>query len=424
MTATGRLTASKVTPGTRILVSRESAEWAALMERDAMLVPARTLTGDDVQTVLVTDTSSALTEPVAGERRRSRIYTLATSAGPVVLSPHQTVRVAPETPAAIKRAHVAALAENVERNRAVTAERRADALAIAQAETQAKADSRRVGQVVTLTDLSDDQDVTGVITKVVHPLTLGDVAVFQVTTLTGTRYAREASELAPADLLTAAEFARDVKILAPHHADLADADAALAHVEIPAETLLASDLWTKIWPGAVPAATIDRLAAEQIARSAQAKVEHDQASADQADRWEARHRAMGTPRRNAYPAIDYREADHQEALDMDARRLPAGDAPECSCGLSAVDGLFQDHASGCAWERWITQRERATFWRSWDLLDAEARGSVLGRSAWRMAGAGYWATASAEVRAALNQAADRADAVGGIPPWLAAKVAN
>ena len=78
-----------------------------------------------------------------------------------------------------------------------------------------------IGQIVTITDL--DIPMTGVITKVVPSLTLGDVTVYQVTTLTGTKWAREEADLVPATEADSAEFVRDVKILAPHHADLAEA---------------------------------------------------------------------------------------------------------------------------------------------------------------------------------------------------------
>lgn len=78
-----------------------------------------------------------------------------------------------------------------------------------------------LGQIVALIDTTSP--IVGVITKVIPSLTLGDVTVYQVTTLTGTKWAREETDLVPATEADAAEFVRDVKILAPHHADLAEA---------------------------------------------------------------------------------------------------------------------------------------------------------------------------------------------------------
>lgn len=74
-----------------------------------------------------------------------------------------------------------------------------------------------LGQIVTITDT--EIPMTGVITKV----TFGDVTVYQVTTLTGTKWAREEADLVPATEIDADRFVQDVKILAPHHADLAEA---------------------------------------------------------------------------------------------------------------------------------------------------------------------------------------------------------
>ena len=86
-----------------------------------------------------------------------------------------------------------------------------------------------LGQLVTITDLT--VPMTGVITKVVPSLTLGDVTVYQVTTLTGTKWAREEADLVPATEADAAEFVRDAKILAPHHADLVEAVALISETD-------------------------------------------------------------------------------------------------------------------------------------------------------------------------------------------------
>lgn len=71
-----------------------------------------------------------------------------------------------------------------------------------------------IGQIVTIIDTA--LPMTGIITDV-----NGDI--YQVTTLTGTRYAREAADLTVAGDTEAALFAQDVKILAPTSPELAEA---------------------------------------------------------------------------------------------------------------------------------------------------------------------------------------------------------
>jgi hypothetical protein len=117
---TAKLTARKiadlVTDGevVRILVQRESDAQAKWMEREPVLgVTSKVTTGQVVRVLSVT---SEL-DKGAG-RRAVRYYTLHTSDGPVVLVAHNTVTLAPETPAAIKRAHVEALAEDLAREEA------------------------------------------------------------------------------------------------------------------------------------------------------------------------------------------------------------------------------------------------------------------------------------------------------------------
>lgn len=77
------------------------------------LVPARRLTG--IETVAVTGYSVEMFEGTGFYGRRSRLYVLHTSAGDIRVNPSETLWAAPETPAAVKRAHVEALAENTER---------------------------------------------------------------------------------------------------------------------------------------------------------------------------------------------------------------------------------------------------------------------------------------------------------------------
>lgn len=138
MTAAGRKTAASLTPADRIMVTRESDRTAELFDRAPELAPARRLTGDDVITVRVIEVRKA---PNAPYRRTTEIVT---SAGSIFTVGHQTFPLAPETPAAIKRAHVEALAENVERNRNVTPARRA----AAEAETRTAAEAQTLAWLV------------------------------------------------------------------------------------------------------------------------------------------------------------------------------------------------------------------------------------------------------------------------------------
>jgi hypothetical protein len=114
MTATGKTTAARLTTADRVLITRESQALADLMGREPELIPATRLTGDDVETVRVLGVTSALVEPEYGHRR-VRVYTVTTTAGTLEVFGQQTFILAPETPAAVKRAHVAALAEDAER---------------------------------------------------------------------------------------------------------------------------------------------------------------------------------------------------------------------------------------------------------------------------------------------------------------------
>jgi len=75
-----------------------------------------------------------------------------------------------------------------------------------------------LGQIVTITDT--DTPMTGIITKV---RIYSDMTVYTVTTLNGTRWSREEQDLTPAPEADATQFASDVKILAPTHAELAEA---------------------------------------------------------------------------------------------------------------------------------------------------------------------------------------------------------
>lgn len=109
MTAQGKITTANLEIGTRILIVRESEGTARLMERDAEMVPATKQTGATVARVL---------EVRAGTRRnyeRNVPREVVTTAGIVRAYGHQTFILAPGTPAAVKKAHVEALAENAER---------------------------------------------------------------------------------------------------------------------------------------------------------------------------------------------------------------------------------------------------------------------------------------------------------------------
>lgn len=109
MTANGKITTANLIPGeTRILIVRESEATAKLMERDAEMIPARKQTGAIVARVL---------EVRAGTRRRYETNVpreVVTTAGVVRAYGHQTFMLAPESAAAVKKAHVEALAMDAE----------------------------------------------------------------------------------------------------------------------------------------------------------------------------------------------------------------------------------------------------------------------------------------------------------------------
>jgi hypothetical protein len=102
MTAKGKINASTVQPGDRIIVKLE--------RNDAGLHTAtswsRTKTGEDVMVARVTGKQKT------GGRRG---YVIETTAGDFYAEPIQTMWLAPEDAAGVKRAHVEALAEHAER---------------------------------------------------------------------------------------------------------------------------------------------------------------------------------------------------------------------------------------------------------------------------------------------------------------------
>lgn len=111
MTAKGKVTASKVEIGQRVLVERESADLAKLMNREPILVPSSRSTKATVARVL--DIKIEMEEADGYYRTRAvRYYRIITTAGPVVVVAHSTLTLTPETPAAVNRAHAQALEED------------------------------------------------------------------------------------------------------------------------------------------------------------------------------------------------------------------------------------------------------------------------------------------------------------------------
>lgn len=120
--AKGKVNASELQVGTRIIIkiwdaSREEDQAVlAWLGADHGIGPSRTKTGEGVVIVTVTDKAKVINR---------RGYLIITSAGEFYAEPIQTMWLAPEDPAGIKRAHAEALAEDAEReiaDRAVLAD--------------------------------------------------------------------------------------------------------------------------------------------------------------------------------------------------------------------------------------------------------------------------------------------------------------
>ncbi|MEV0267753.1 hypothetical protein AB0H43_03175 [Hamadaea sp. NPDC050747] len=122
MTAAGKTTAAalakRVAAGepVRILVTHESAESARMFDRKPVLAAARRKTG--VMTLVATSVEVRTYQTF---RRSQRDYVFTTSEGVMVLAPAETVILAPEDVAAIKRAHAEALEMNAEFDRSALA---------------------------------------------------------------------------------------------------------------------------------------------------------------------------------------------------------------------------------------------------------------------------------------------------------------
>jgi hypothetical protein len=102
MTAKGKINASKVQINDRIIVK---------VSADGTVRPSDTKTGEGVQVARVTDKGMR----AAGQYEARGKYIVETSVGSFEAAPIQTMWLAPEDAAGVKRAHVEALIENVDR---------------------------------------------------------------------------------------------------------------------------------------------------------------------------------------------------------------------------------------------------------------------------------------------------------------------
>jgi hypothetical protein len=102
MTAEGKVNASKVQVGDRILIKVTHDDWG-----NEYLRASSTKTGEGVTVARVFGKSY-----VSGSDRRPGLYTIQTSAGPFTARPIQTMILAPEDAAGIKRALAEAKAED------------------------------------------------------------------------------------------------------------------------------------------------------------------------------------------------------------------------------------------------------------------------------------------------------------------------
>jgi hypothetical protein len=123
MTAKGKINASNVTAGDRIIVQ---------VREDGTVRESSTKTGEGVQIARVLDK----TFRAAGQYEARGKYIVHTTAGQFEAAPIQTMWLAPEDAAGIKRAHVEALEENKRQDRAATP---AEVEAPAQAEVMRQA---------------------------------------------------------------------------------------------------------------------------------------------------------------------------------------------------------------------------------------------------------------------------------------------
>lgn len=123
MTAKGKINASKVQIGDRIIVKvytrNNEADHVTLnwLELDRAVGPSTTKTGEGVQVARVINKTAKMMEGRGFHRRGQRVYVIETSAGTFEAAPIQTMWLAPEDAAGVKRAHVEALAENKDRLR-------------------------------------------------------------------------------------------------------------------------------------------------------------------------------------------------------------------------------------------------------------------------------------------------------------------
>lgn len=115
MTAKGKINAANVQVGDRIIVkvydinNEADREILGFIRADRAVGPSATKTGEGVQVVRVLNKTAHME---AGHRRSRRVYVIETSVGLFEGSPIQTMMLAPEDAAGIKRAHVEALAED------------------------------------------------------------------------------------------------------------------------------------------------------------------------------------------------------------------------------------------------------------------------------------------------------------------------
>jgi hypothetical protein len=122
MTAAGKVNASKVTTEDRIIVS---------IREDGSITESRTKTGENVRIVRVIGKSFRAAQGPYEARGK---YIIETSIGSFEAATIQTMFLAPEDAAGIKRAHVEALAEDKRINRAATTEEKAEAAQITEVE--------------------------------------------------------------------------------------------------------------------------------------------------------------------------------------------------------------------------------------------------------------------------------------------------
>lgn len=297
MTAAGRINASKVQAGDRVLIDPTIRVYGG-----DTAGPARTKTGPDTVVARVT---------FKVKHSRERGYVITTTAGTFYAEPIQTMWLAPEDNAGVKRAHVAALIEEIERTVA-----RAEAAAARRQEALDRAEEFEADRQASFAFLAAQS------TRVVEcPLCGGPLASDGVCADDRCGDEDEAVAVDGAAILAILDDSIAALALEAAHAEALQIDRERDATW--AEHAYAVSHENKIHPGRMGQLHAEALEADlafDIAR-ATARQRADETEA-QAKAWLDRHQVAGTLSSHRYwcDVEAARQADWDEALATDAAR--------------------------------------------------------------------------------------------------------